>query len=121
MIETQIYVAMHVAQALTMLHEMGIVHRDISPGNLMVTQTQAVVLADFGISKICSDTLGGTQRMDRAVNFAYCSPEACDPEQDVTDRSDIWSLAATILEAMTAVKPYGKAGHRQIVAPALLP
>ena len=111
----QIYVAMHAAQALTKLHEMGIVHRDISPGNLMVAQTQAVVLADFGISKICSATLGGTQCMNIHGNLAYCSPDVTDPSKLVTDRSDIWSLAATILEAMTATKPYGNADYPRIL------
>jgi eukaryotic-like serine/threonine-protein kinase len=72
-------------------------------------------LADFGISRMCDHTLRITNGTTMHGNIPYMSPEQGDPQANTTDRSDIWSFAATMLEAWTGVVPYEGLNQYQIM------
>ncbi|WP_153032914.1 serine/threonine-protein kinase [Amycolatopsis sp. YIM 10] len=95
-----------VASALAAAHELGIVHRDVTPGNILLGPGQTAKIADFGIS--CApgeDTLTAAGYI--AGTPAYLAPEVAAGEQ-ATPASDVFSLGATLYTAMEGEPPYGK-------------
>jgi serine/threonine-protein kinase len=83
---------------------LGIVHRDISPSNVLVSTTGDVKLADFGIAKataLADLTAAGT----RKGTYAYMSPEQLAGES-VTPASDQFGLAVTLVELITGARPF---------------
>ncbi|HEY5927036.1 MAG TPA: serine/threonine-protein kinase [Kofleriaceae bacterium] len=84
---------------------LGIVHRDISPSNVLVSSTGDVKLADFGIAKataLADLTGAGT----RKGTYAYMSPEQLAGEA-VSPASDQFGLAVTLVELITGRRPFG--------------
>ena len=93
-----------VAQALGSAHEAGLVHRDIKPGNIMLTQAGEVKVMDFGIART---TTGDTLTQTAAIlgTALYLSPEQAQGET-VDGRSDIYSLGCALYEMLTAQPPF---------------
>jgi serine/threonine-protein kinase len=93
--------------ALGYLHECNLVHRDISPDNLMLTQsddgTRLVKLIDFGISKSLEETTALTQVGSFMGKIAYASPEQFGGLVDA--RSDFYSLGVVLYELLTGAMP----------------
>ncbi|MFT7617878.1 MAG: tetratricopeptide (TPR) repeat protein [Planctomycetota bacterium] len=99
----KIAIAMHAA------HEVGIVHRDIKPGNIMLTKDHEPILLDFGLAHDDSDDAGPslTQTGDLFGTPAYMSPEQITGRRVVLDRrSDIYSLGVTLYECLTGKRPF---------------
>ena len=98
-----------VAEALTIIHDLGIVHRDLKPENLMVRADASVVLADFGIAK---STAGGLQAQPTLTIHGELigSPSYMSPEQisgaPVSARSDLYSLGVLLYELVMGKRPY---------------
>lgn len=111
----QIEMAHQVADALVRLHAMGVLHKDVSPGNIMQSASGVWQLADFGISAVCTSTLGITNATTMAFNLDYTSPEQVDMDARVTDRSDVWCLGASMLHALTGTRPYGNVPPQKIM------
>jgi eukaryotic-like serine/threonine-protein kinase len=109
----QIKVAIQLADCLRRMHAKKIIHRDISPGNVLLSDGDTFKLADFGIARMCADTLQLTNQTSVAGNVAYMAPEqgrAQGTQQTrhaTTDRVDVWAFAATLLHASTGRLPYG--------------
>ncbi|MFM9880498.1 MAG: protein kinase domain-containing protein [Burkholderiaceae bacterium] len=97
-----------VAQALAVVHEHGIVHRDMKPDNIMLRQDDSVVLADFGIAKsLLADAQEWNQtRQDEVVGTPYyISPEQAEGNQ-LSPQSDLYSLGVMLFEMLAGHRPF---------------
>ena len=94
------------AQGLATAHDKGVVHRDIKPGNLMVTPRGQVKIADFGIALASTDF---SQKLTSTGEFVgtpgYLSPEVC-MAKPVDQRSDIFSLGIVLYEMLSGDTPF---------------
>jgi eukaryotic-like serine/threonine-protein kinase len=97
-------IAQAVARALATAHEAGLVHRDIKPGNIMLTRDGEVKVMDFGIARTSTgDTL--TQTAAVLGTASYLSPEQAQGST-VDARSDIYSLGCVLYEMLTGRPPF---------------
>ena len=91
------------AAGLASVHEAGIIHRDVKPGNVMVTRTGVVKLLDFGVAKPPGTALTSHGAVVGTPN--YMSPEQV--RGDVLDpRSDLFSLSALLYEFVSLTPPF---------------
>ncbi len=115
------------ARALHAAHEAGVVHRDVKPGNIMVTAEGAPVLLDFGLAREeeSDDQSALTQPGDVFGTPAYMSPEQLERSSSELDRrSDVYSLGAALYEALTLHRPFEaptRAELYRLIAQAPLP
>ena len=99
--------AAQIAAVLADVHRVDIVHRDIKPGNVMITDGGVMKVLDFGIAILRgAGALPRLTQVDRTVGTpAYMSPEQC-LGQVVTAASDIYSLGCLLLELLTGDVPF---------------
>lgn len=102
-----INVARGVADALQWAHARGVIHRDISPRNIFVTNKKGIKVMDFGISAVNSRDA----RAPRARGLAFGTPDYLAPERmadyGVADeRSDLYSLGCVLFEMLAGHPPY---------------
>jgi tetratricopeptide (TPR) repeat protein len=108
-IDRTILIFEQAAAALHAAHEVGIIHRDIKPGNLMVAKDGHPILLDFGLARDDSGDAGPslTRTGDLFGTPTYMSPEQITGRRVKLDRrSDIYSLGVTLYECLTLKKPF---------------
>ncbi len=98
-----------IAQVLTALeysHRAGVVHRDIKPGNIMITSSGQVKVMDFGIARAISDSAATIAETSAIVGTAqYFSPEQARGES-VDARTDLYSTGVVLYELLTGRPPF---------------
>jgi beta-lactam-binding protein with PASTA domain/tRNA A-37 threonylcarbamoyl transferase component Bud32 len=105
-IDEAVEIVAGVLGALDYSHHAGIVHRDIKPGNVMLTPTGAVKVMDFGIARAMADS-GATMTATHSVigTAQYLSPEQARGEV-VDTRSDLYSTGCLLFELLTGRTPF---------------
>lgn len=108
-IKAAVRIAIKVCDALSAVHELGIVHRDIKPANVLLGQNGSVKVTDFGISKetiVGEDHTALTLTGTTVGTVDYMSPEQTKNEE-VTTRSDLYSVGVLLYEMISGVTPRG--------------
>ena len=95
--------ALQMVNGLIALHRKGIFHRDVKPDNMLIGDNDALYIADFGVSVICSDE--GVEGVEGTP--AYMSPELCRGDKSVSgDAVDAWALGVTLYQLMYGKLPF---------------
>ena len=99
-------VLLHASQGLAVAHGQGVIHRDIKPGNIMITSRGQVKVADFGIALANQDVSAKLTNTGAFVGTpGYLSPEVC-MGKPVDQRSDIFALGIVLFECLTGNMPF---------------
>lgn len=106
-VEEALAITNAIAQALDYAHDRGLVHRDVKPANILLSQpdhdgSRRIFLADFGIARTLDDSAGLTATNFTVGTFAYAAPEQL-MGQDIDGRADQYALAATTYHLLTGV------------------
>lgn len=99
------HIGVQVAEALAYVHGEGIIHRDVKPGNVLLSQDGRALLADFGIARLVDATSRHTRTGDTIGTPAYFAPEQVAGEA-VGPASDIYALGLVLLECFTGRREY---------------
>jgi tRNA A-37 threonylcarbamoyl transferase component Bud32 len=117
-----LYIITHVCTALHYAHEkrdldgraLQIIHRDVSPSNVLISHDGAIKVCDFGIAKAHSRKSEDTQSGVLKGKFSYMSPEQCQ-SQPIDRRSDVFSIGILLYELTTLSKLFrGKSDYALI-------
>jgi eukaryotic-like serine/threonine-protein kinase len=124
--------ARDIANALEAAHEKGIVHRDLKPSNIMITETGAAKVLDFGIAKVFADdsadpdgfagsltTVEGTREGVILGTVAYMSPEQA-RGKPLDKRTDIWAFGCVVYELLAGREVFGRRESSSEIVAAIL-
>ena len=109
-------IARQVADALAHAHKRGIIHRDIKPGNIMLSEGHALV-ADFGIARALKSSATAITTAGLALGTPhYMSPEQATGSRDVDERTDVYAVGAVLYEMLTGEPPFTGRSAQAIIS-----
>ncbi|MFI6793776.1 serine/threonine-protein kinase [Nonomuraea sp. NPDC050383] len=111
-------IGLRMIDALTAAHTSGILHRDVKPANVMLTDDGRVLLTDFGIATIVGDN-GLTQTGMLTGSPGYIAPERLRGEAE-GPLADLWSLGATLFAAVEGSPPFARPNQAAALAAVLM-
>ena len=103
-VEQVLQIGLDVAEGLTALHDIDVVHRDLKPGNILLDEKQRAKLGDLGLAQFPGGHSGRSLLSEPARQVGtpeYMSPEQASSGSLLTSASDIFSLGCTLFEALT--------------------
>ena len=99
-----------VCRAVNSAHQNLVIHRDIKPGNILVTAAGQVKLLDFGIAKLLNAAMAGIDVPHTRTAFRVMTPDYASPEQvrgePLTTGSDVYALGVVLYELLVGRRPY---------------
>jgi len=107
--ETAVRIALQAARGLSAAHRIGIIHRDVKPGNLILDEEDGEIIVrvcDFGIAKQVGSESELTTTGSQLGTPDYVSPEQLKSSKHVDERADVWSLGATLYQMLCGAAPY---------------
>jgi eukaryotic-like serine/threonine-protein kinase len=103
------------ADALDHAHQLGVIHRDVKPSNLLLDRSGKLWITDFGLARIQSDS-GVTISGDIVGTIRYMSPEQASGNSALVDaRTDVYALGATMYELLTLRPAHVGSGRQEIL------
>ncbi len=110
--ERVLWIGLQIARALDHAHRNGLIHRDVKPDNIIITNDGVAKLCDLGLARMESEG----EESKRMGTAAYISPEQARGDSDITERADLYSLGATLFHMLTGREPYEGADASAVLA-----
>lgn len=114
--DAALYIILQTARALTKLHEIGMVHRDVKPGNILIDMQNTVKLCDLGLAV----GSGGSASEVTAGTADYIAPEQAQGADGIDVRSDIYALGVTLYQLVVGKLPFSGQTNQETMAQRLL-
>lgn len=102
-----LYIILEISKALKYAHDKNVVHRDIKPGNILISKTGEIKLVDFGIAVSEEESDQNLTKVGMTLGTpSYMAPEQFENTKNVDKRADIYSVGVMLYEMVTGKKPY---------------
>ncbi|MCB9438693.1 MAG: protein kinase [Mycolicibacterium sp.] len=109
-----VWIVRQIASALDAAHAAGLVHRDVKPGNILLTDDDFACLVDFGLATAATDPrLTGTG--NTIGTLTYMAPERFTAPAELGHRADVYALACVLFECLTGALPYPSTGDMAVL------
>jgi len=121
-IEARIVLFQSVLAAVDYAHRHMVIHRDLKPGNILVSREGEAKLLDFGIARLLDDSeskAGTTDHSDPGMTLIYASPEQIEGE-GLTSATDVYSLGVILYELISGQRPFDQLESAHLLPQAIL-